>query len=116
MALQWIFSSADVDWEELSALYLASPLGYKDPADLQVAFSNSMFKCFAYESGRLIAAGRALADGKDCSYICDMAMHPTHQGRGLGSEIVSTLVLRWLAIKNDKPKYAFVQSEALPAS
>lgn len=92
MALEWLYSSADVDWEELSALYLAAPLGQKDPADLQIAFSNSMFKCFVYESGRLVAAGRALADGKDCSYICDVAVHPTYQGRGIGKEVVSTLV------------------------
>lgn len=92
MALEWIYSSAEVDWEELSALYLAAPLGQKDPADLQVAFSNSMFQCFVYDSGRLVAAGRALADGKDCSYICDVAVYPSHQGRGIGRDIVATLI------------------------
>jgi ribosomal protein S18 acetylase RimI-like enzyme len=51
-----------------------------------------MFMCFVYDSGELIAAGRALADGKDCSYICDVAVHPSHQGRGLGKEVVSRLV------------------------
>lgn len=81
-----------MDWEELSQLYLIAPLGQKDPADLQVAFSNSMFKCFVYDSGRLVAAGRALADGRDCSYICDVAVHPDYQGRGIGKEVVSQLV------------------------
>lgn len=92
MALEWVYSSDNVNWEELSSLYLAAPLGRKDPADLKIAFSNSMFKCFVYESGRLIAVGRALADGKDCSYICDVAVHPDHQGHGLGKEVVSKLV------------------------
>lgn len=92
MTLEWIYSSEHVDWEELSALYLAAPLGQKDPSDLKVAFANSMFKCFVYDSGTLIAAGRALADGRDCSYICDVAVHPSHQGRGLGRELVSKLV------------------------
>ena len=92
MALHWKYSLENVDWEELSARYLAAPMGYKAPADLQVAFSNSMFKCFVYDSGRLIAAGRALADGRDCSYLCDIAVHPDYQGRGLGKEIVSKLV------------------------
>ena len=76
MALEWIYSSEGVDWEELSALYLIAPLGQKDPADLRVSFGNSMFKCFVYDAGKLIAAGRALADGRDCSYICDVAVHP----------------------------------------
>ena len=47
-----------------------------------------------YDSSRLIGAGRALADGVDCSYICDVAVHPTHQGSGIGKEIISKLVDR----------------------
>ena len=62
MALEWKYSLENLDWEELSRLYLVAPLGNKDPSDLQIAFSNSMFKCFVYESWRLIAVGRALAD------------------------------------------------------
>ena len=92
MGLEWKYSLDNVDWEELSRLYLAAPLGHKEPPDLKVAFSNSMFKCFVYDSGRLIAAGRALADGRDCSYICDVAVHPSHQGLGLGKEVVTKLV------------------------
>jgi len=92
MVLEWIYSSESLDWEELSRLYLAAPLGEKDPSDLQIAFSNSMFKCFVYDSGRLIAVGRALADGRDCSYICDVAVHPGFQGLGIGKQVVSKLV------------------------
>ena len=92
MTLTWTYSTENVDWEELSALYLAAPLGQKDPGDLQVAFGNSMFKCFVYDAGKLVAAGRALADGRDCSYICDVAVLPGHQGLGLGRALVSKLV------------------------
>lgn len=92
MELEWKYSLENVDWEELSALYLAAPLGQKDPGDLKVSFTNSMFKCFVYDSGRLVAVGRALADGRDCSYICDVAVLPSHQGLGLGREVVSKLV------------------------
>ena len=92
MKFEWIYSDESLDWEELSTLYRIAPLGEKDPADLKISFSNSMFKCFVYHSGRLIAAGRALADGKDCSYICDIAVHPDYQGQGLGKAVVSKLV------------------------
>nr|WP_155467378.1 GNAT family N-acetyltransferase [Duganella radicis] len=81
-----------MDWEELSALYRVAPLGNKNPADLKVAFGNSRFICFAREDGRLVGVGRALADGIDCSYICDVAVLPSHQGTGLGKEIVANLV------------------------
>ena len=92
MSLAWKETLEGVDWHELSALYLAAPLGEKRPADLEKAFSNSMFRCFVYDAGRLVAAGRALADGVDCAYLCDIAVLPTHQGMGLGKEIVSRLV------------------------
>jgi len=92
MGLEWVYSADAVDWQELSDLYLVAPLGRKEPADLRVAFSNSMFSCFVYDAGRLIAVGRALADGRDCSYLCDVAVHPDYQGQGLGREVVSALV------------------------
>jgi ribosomal protein S18 acetylase RimI-like enzyme len=90
--IDWKESLRDVDWSELSALYKVAPLGDKSPDVLRTAFSNSMFRWFAYEEGRLIAAGRALADGVDCSYICDVAVLPSHQGKGVGREIITRLV------------------------
>ena len=92
MAHEWVYTQDHVDWAELAELYRLAPLGQKDPADLQVAFSNSRFKCFVYEAGRLIAAGRALADGRDCSYLCDIAVLPDYQGQGLGKAVVNKLV------------------------
>jgi ribosomal protein S18 acetylase RimI-like enzyme len=92
MEYDWMYSAENVDWDELSHLYLIAPLGQKSPADLKVCFSNSMFKCLVYDSGKLIAAGRALADGVDCSYICDVAVHPDYQGQGLGKQVVMKLV------------------------
>ena len=90
--IQWSSSTDSLDWAELSELYRLARLGNKSPAWLQTAFSNSMFKFFALENGALIAAGRAVADGVDCSYICDIVVHPSHQGRGLGREIIERLV------------------------
>lgn len=89
--MKWVFEQERIDWEELSNLYRVAPLGDKDPDLLKRVFSNSMFKCFAFENGRLVGAGRAVADGADCSYLCDVAVHPDVQGRGLGAEIVSRL-------------------------
>lgn len=92
MTLEWKYTEESVDWDELSALYRAAPLGDKKPMHLQKVFSNSLFKCFVYEGSMLVAAGRALADGADCSYICDIAVMPSHQGSGLGKQVVAHLV------------------------
>jgi GNAT superfamily N-acetyltransferase len=88
----WVHDLEAVDLAELSALYRIAPLGDKPPEALATVFGNSMFRCFAYSGGVLAGAGRALADGLDCAYLADVAVHPDHQGRGLGSEIIRRLV------------------------
>src|SRR4030067_3037192 len=92
LEFEWKHSLESVRWEELSNLYRVAPLGDKKPRDLDTAFSNSMFKCFVFDSGELVGAGRALADGVDCSYLCDIAVLPTHQGLGIGRGDVVRLV------------------------
>jgi ribosomal protein S18 acetylase RimI-like enzyme len=91
MEMNWIFDQESINWDELSNLYKIAPLGHKKPEDLKIAFSNSRFKCFVFDKERLIGAGRALADGVDCSYLCDVAVHPEYQGIGLGKEIINKL-------------------------
>ncbi|MDR7150147.1 ribosomal protein S18 acetylase RimI-like enzyme [Hydrogenophaga palleronii] len=92
MPLIWSYSIDGLDWNELAALYDAAPLGSKSPSGLKTAFTNSMFTCFVYDEQQLVGVGRALADGVDCSYICDVALLPSHQGLGLGKQIVAKLV------------------------
>lgn len=89
--MRWMFDQESVDWDELSNLYKIAPLGQKDPGDLQIAFSNSRYKCFVFDNEKLIGVGRGLADGVDCSYICDVAVHPDYQGQGLGRDIINRL-------------------------
>lgn len=92
MNLQWVYNSTNVNWNELSNLYKIAPLGDKAPNDLKTVFSNSMFKCFVYSDKTLIGVGRALADGMDCSYICDVSIHPDYQGKGIGKDIINKLI------------------------
>jgi ribosomal protein S18 acetylase RimI-like enzyme len=92
VALEWRDSQDGIDWDELAELYRAAPLGDKKASELQTVFSASMFKCFVYAAGRMVGVGRVLADGVDCAYLCDVAVHPSHQGTGLGKAIVARLV------------------------
>ena len=88
----WTHDLDGIDWVELSELYRVAPLGIKPPDSLATVFGNSRYVTFARAGGRLVGAGRALADGLDCSYIADIAVHPDHQRRGLGRRIVLDLV------------------------
>ena len=88
----WVHDLSAVDLQELSRLYRIAPLGDKPPQALATVFGNSMFMCFVYAGGVLAGAGRVLADGLDCAYLADVAVHPDHQGRGLGTAIIRQLV------------------------
>ncbi|MEH2503614.1 putative N-acetyltransferase YhbS [Bradyrhizobium sp. AZCC 1578] len=94
MTVIWSDSRDGVDWQELEALYRAAPLGTKNAADLEVVFGNSMFCCFARDGDRLVGAGRVLADGRDCAYLCDVAVLPSHQGTGLGKQLIERLLAK----------------------
>lgn len=89
---RWVDHIAAVDWVELSELYRVAPLGVKPPDALRTVFANSMFVRFVYDDGTLVGAGRALADGLDCAYIADVAVHPDHQGTGLGQALIRDLL------------------------
>lgn len=90
--MQWVLDDAGIDWNELSELYRIAPLGDKSADWLKTAYSNSMFKCIAHDGERLVAAGRAVADGVDCSYVCDVVVHPELQGSGIGRQLIQKLI------------------------
>ena len=92
MALEWSDALEGVNWEELSALYRVAPLGDKPAASLKTVFANSRYRCFVRDGRRIIGVGRALADGIDTSYVCDVAVLPEYQNTGLGKQIVGRLV------------------------
>lgn len=88
----WVDDQSNISWLQLSELYRIAPLGDKTPNELKLVFTNSMFKSFIFDQGKLIGVGRCLSDGLDCSYICDVAIHPEYQGIGLGKRIIEKLV------------------------
>jgi GNAT superfamily N-acetyltransferase len=88
----WSDDLAGVDFDELSELYRVAPLGTKPPDALRTVFGNSRFHVFVRSGGALVGAGRVLADGVDVAYVADVAVHPDHQGHGLGRAVVERLV------------------------
>lgn len=88
----WVHDLGAVDLDQLAHLYQIAPLGHQPPEALRTVFGHRMFVCFVYTGDTLVGAGRALADGRDCSYIAHVAVHPDHQGRGLGTALIRRLV------------------------
>ncbi len=90
--MQWIYDDKEVDFDEVSNLYKIAPLSEKPPKQWQAIFQNSSFKCFIYDDGKLVGAGRVLSDGIDVSYICDVAIHPDYQGKKIGKAIMEKIL------------------------
>ena len=49
--MQWVYGQSEIDWTALSELYRVAPLGDKKPSELQLAFSNSRYKCSCWRPG-----------------------------------------------------------------
>lgn len=92
MEFSWSSDRSRIDWDELSELYRIAPLGNKSASHLHTVYANSQYFCFVYLGKQVIGAGRALSDGLDTSYLCDIVVHPEYQGLGLGKQIVLNLV------------------------
>jgi len=92
--MKYYYNSQNTNWDELSHLYQIALLGEKSPTNLKIVFDNSLFKCFVYDKDGLIGAGRALADGVDCSYIGDVVVHPNYHASKVEKSIIKKLVER----------------------
>jgi ribosomal protein S18 acetylase RimI-like enzyme len=92
MRITYHSDQTQIHWSDLCGIYEIAPLGTRNPDDLETVFSNSMFKCFVFDDTKIIGAGRALADGVSCAYICDVALHPDYHGLGIGKKLVQMLV------------------------
>ena len=66
MSVTWSNSQDQIDWSELESLYRLAPLGNKSAEHLRTVFTNSRFKFFAYENGRLVGAGSMLEQTRQC--------------------------------------------------
>ena len=88
---------SDIDWESLTALYhetnLVVGLGKKkDLNKIREAFENSYKIVTAWESSKLVGAGRLISDGVCYGMIHDVGVLPSYQRAGIGKKIMSMLL------------------------
>jgi GNAT superfamily N-acetyltransferase len=67
----------------------------------------------AVQDARVVGMGRVIGDGAFYFYLQDVAVDPAHQGRGVGSELVTRLLLQ---VERVAPPDAFVGLFAAEAS
>src|SRR5579859_755888 len=94
MSIEYTEDTKVIDWERLSVVFKRAPLGERDPVELREVFQNSPIRCFVWDMGELIGAGRAITDGVRCTMIFDVVLLPEYQSRGIGKEIMKFLADR----------------------
>jgi ribosomal protein S18 acetylase RimI-like enzyme len=94
MSIGFTDDPGTVDWRKLSDVFKRTPLGNRDPGKLHEVFENSPIRCFVWDAGELIGAGRAITDGVRYSVIFDVVLLPEYQGRGIGRQIMGFLADR----------------------
>ena len=79
--------------EEYRALCTA--VGWQEVMNLsaaEAALGHGLHAVVVERGGRAIGMGRVVGDGAIYFYVQDVAVEPTHQGRGVGERIVASLV------------------------
>lgn len=79
---------------EYNNLRIAAGLSPKDVSAAKLALKNSIFMVALRESNAnaLIGMGRIIGDGGCFYHVVDIAVRPTHQGKGFGTLIISEIV------------------------
>ncbi|MGZ5008357.1 MAG: GNAT family N-acetyltransferase [Methylobacter sp.] len=86
----------DLPLESVLALYRANEWSAALKPDLShkaLLASHSLIT--AWDDSKLIGLGNAISDGYLVVYYPDMLVLPTYQGRGIGSEIMRRLMMRY---------------------
>lgn len=83
--------SSRIDWTEVNELFQAVGLGERDPRFYPEVCRGSYACVFAEHDGHTIGMGRIISDGVRSSALFDMAVHPRHQGCGVGRKIIELL-------------------------
>ena len=97
------------DGEMIADLYRAGGWWEEtwDPAGLRALIAGSFAFAVAIDrtSGKAVGMGRAISDGVSDAYIQDLVVLPDYRGRGVGTEILSTLLdycisadVTWIAL------------------
>jgi GNAT superfamily N-acetyltransferase len=107
-------SERDLDRNALQALFLSVNWSSgRHPERLQHAIRNSHHVVTAWVGDELVGLMNALSDGEMTAYFHYLLVHPGHQGRGIGRELVARMTTHYrdctrlvlIAYKEEVPFY-----------
>ncbi|WP_293029295.1 GNAT family N-acetyltransferase [Natronococcus sp.] len=81
------------DPETFARLREVTGMSSRSREGIERGLPNSIHAAIAVHepTGETVGMGRLVGDGGTVYQICDMAVHPDHQGRGIGTQIMERL-------------------------
>ncbi|PUE07119.1 hypothetical protein B9Z51_14690 [Limnohabitans sp. T6-5] len=90
-----------IGFDDLANLYesvgYGSASSYKEDEGYRAAFFGPSSFCFfaLNDDGQLVGIARVFSDNKICSWIAEVCVHPSWQGKGVGSKLVEMIIERF---------------------
>jgi len=80
--------------ERFMELREAAGMAPRSPEGVERGLPNSVYgvTVVGTETGETVGMARIVGDGGSVYHVCDMAVHPDHQRRGLGSRMMDSLM------------------------
>ena len=91
--------------EDYRRLRVAAGLSAKSEEAAAIGLPNTIHAVVIKKDGRVVGMGRVIGDRGLFLQVCDIAVEPGHQGRGLGKAIVGALME---AVHASTPETAYV--------
>ncbi|MEM9032456.1 MAG: GNAT family N-acetyltransferase [Pseudomonadota bacterium] len=86
------FSDRSPSVAEFRALRVAAGLSDFSDQAAKTGLAATLYGVWLRDGDRLVGMGRIVGDGGCFALVTDVAVHPEHQGRGLGRQIVARLM------------------------
>jgi len=92
MNLKFKCDCSDINWEIVPEILKTVGMSYHSAEVHHKTFSSSAAVMFVFDDQQLVGFGRAISDGFIQAAIYDVAVLPSHQGRGIGKLIIEKIV------------------------
>lgn len=84
---------ASIDPAALQQLYEQAPWARgRSREGIEAMLAHTDYHFSAWDADRLIGFARVLTDGVYRATLWDVVVHPAHQGRGIGEELIQTVL------------------------